>query len=179
MSFVPNFSITQSQGSPNLITIEDTSVGSDNQVELARVYFQKSNGGYLVPTGTSTNYVAIVDIDANGKFVTTEIDLLDRDYALNVRVEWLDGALNVLYSLSQVFLFKAYSENFDYGLVSSMASQPNLVDDQTFLNNKTKVRLLIDSAVQAIDYASDLNAAQFCLDELYDIITNQSFYFPN
>jgi len=178
MSFTPNFSITQSQSSPNLITIADTSVGSDSNVVIARVFFQKSDGTYLVPSGTTTNYVQI-SCNGSGKFATTIIDLLDRDYALSVKVDWLNNAHTVLYTLTQVFLFKAYSENFDYGLVSAMASQPNLATDATFLSNKRRVRLLIDSAEQAINYGTDINAAQFCLDDLYNIIQNQSFYFPN
>lgn len=178
MSFTPNFSIVQSQSSPNLITISDTSVGSDNTVVKARVYFQESNGTYLVPTGTSTNYVQIA-CNGSGKFATTIIDLLNRDYALSVQVDWLDNVNTVKYTLTQVFLFKAYSENFDYGLVSDMASAPYLATDAIFMSNKTKVRLLIDSAEQAINYGTDINAAQFCLDDLYNIISNQSFYFPN
>jgi hypothetical protein len=178
MSFTPNFSISQSQGSPNLITITDTSLGSDSSQEKAYVYFTKSNGQLLKAKNSNTLYVEI-PCDGSGKFITTTIDILDRDYALKVQVDWLDSADDVINTLTQVFLFTQYSENFDYGLVTSMASQPSLVDDKIFLQNKSKVRLLIDSANQAIIYANDLNAAQFCLDEVYNFITNQSFYFPN
>lgn len=178
MSFDPNFSVSQIQYSPKNIIITDTSVGSDGSLVIARVYFKKNNGTYIVPIGTTTDYVEII-CDVNGKFITTNLDILDRDYALNIKVEWLDDAGDVIYQLNKYYNFTAYSENFDYGLVSSMASQPNLVTDEIFLQNKTKVRLLIDSSNQAMIYANDINASQFCLDELYKIITNQSFYFPN
>jgi hypothetical protein len=178
MALTPNFTSIQSLSSPLVITLTDTSSGSDSSVSKARVYFIKSDGTYLKQDGQTRNYIELT-CNGSGIFPTTEISILDRDYALNVKVDWVNSGGSVLYTKTIAYAYTAYSETFDYGLVTSMASQPNLVDDQTFLSNKRKVRLLIDSANQAIDYGSDLTAAQFCLDDLYNIISNQSFYFPN
>jgi len=82
MPLVPNFSTSQSAGSPSVITITDTSTGSDVAVTQRRVYLLDWQGNYVVPSGTTTNYIQWPIAQA-----TINIDCLTQDMALEVTVE--------------------------------------------------------------------------------------------
>ena len=55
MPLVPNFTASQFSGTPSIITLTDTSTGSDVTIAKRRVYLLQSNGTFLVPTGTTTD----------------------------------------------------------------------------------------------------------------------------
>ena len=55
MALVPNFTITQSVGSPNNLVFTDSSTGSDGTITKRRIYIKKSDGTFLVLTGTTTD----------------------------------------------------------------------------------------------------------------------------
>src|SRR6478752_1919626 len=108
----PNFSATQAAGTPESISVTDTSVGSDVGLTSRRVYLEQSDGTYLVPSGTTTDYVlwdisdASIDID----------DILTQDTALSIRVDWMTGSV-VTYTKTIAYGFQAFGENFYYGLI--------------------------------------------------------------
>ena len=82
MALTPLFTSSQTVGLPNIITITDTSTGSDVLVTQRRVYLIKQDGTYLVPVGTTTDYIVWDYAD-----VSIDIDALDKDYCLNVKVD--------------------------------------------------------------------------------------------
>lgn len=87
-------------------------------------------------------------------------------------------AVEVLYESSQLFCFTLYGESFLYQLTESQAGNPNqFLQDTNWYGNKMKVRVLIDSANNAVQYALDISGAQNCLDIENYIRQNQSFYF--
>lgn len=88
-----NFTASNSVQSPSIITLIDTSTGSDANVFSRRVYISKPFGGYLVPSATLTNY--IVWAYANSSI---NINAINRDYSINILVEWLDIDDVVLYT---------------------------------------------------------------------------------
>jgi len=85
MPLTPSFSVSQQVGSPSDIVFNDTSTGSDSSLTERRVYLEKHDGQYLVPSGTTTDY--IVWPLATNPFTISGI--LDKDYALNVKVDWI------------------------------------------------------------------------------------------
>ena len=111
MSYAQNFSISQSGLSPNTITAQDTSTGSDAAIAIRRIYFQTPYGNYLVTSGTTTDYE--VWALAN---VTQSFAVLSQDQALSIRTDWLDVGGNVLYTLTQVYCLPQYNKNFFYFL---------------------------------------------------------------
>jgi hypothetical protein len=175
MPLVPNFSTSQTAGSPSVINIQDTSTGSDVAVTQRRVYLVDWQGNYVVPSGTTTNYIQW-DIAQS----TIAIDCLLQDMALEITVEWLDVTDVALYDKTELVGFTLYNETFFYSLTQAQAaaSTPTtILQDTTFLKNKSNLRLFIDSGDQAVVLGYDIVSAQQCYNLASNLVTNQDFYF--
>jgi len=108
---------------------------------------------------------------------TVDYDLLDKDYALKITVSWLDGDGATIYSTSGEYGLTSYNEDFDYDLTTILASNPLLINDNSFKENKTNLRLFIDSGDNAILRSSDIVSAQQCYTEATNIRLNSIYYF--
>jgi hypothetical protein len=159
MSLSPAFEISQTNGQSSIMTVTDTSTGSDGAINKRRVYAQKIDGTYLVEDGTTTDYELWDYSDG-----AIALDILDKDYALSVKVEWVNNANVVLYTLTQTFGLTLHNEAHDYGLTSLLSSNPYLLNEGNFFKNKSDLRVLIDSGNTALEY-NDRTAAQLCYDQ--------------
>lgn len=170
MALTPSFSASQILGAPSVIVLTDTSTGTDGTLTARRVFIQKTDGTYLVTEGTTTDYVewAIGD-------TTISIDVLDKDYALQITVQWLAGT-TVTYEETGLYLFYQYSEQFYYNLTQGQTSTPLIINDTSYYDNKMKLRCSIDEAVNATTY-NDIHAAQSALDRALELRLNQNLYF--
>lgn len=83
MPLTENFSTSQVIGLPQRIYFTDTSTGNDGSVGERRIFLQKEDGTYLTPDGSATDYI-LWPLATNPFYV----DILDKDYALNVTVVW-------------------------------------------------------------------------------------------
>jgi hypothetical protein len=176
MPLVPNFSTYQLGGSPSVIYVQDTSTGSDVAIASRRVYLTDYEGNYVVPDGTTTDYVVWTLAVGN----TIAIDCLTQDMALSITVEWLDAGGVVLYTKTVLSGFTAFNETFYYSLTQGQAaiSQPSFIlQDTTYFSNKMKLRVLLDSGNQAITLGYDITSAQLCYDLATVMVTNQNLYF--
>ena len=172
MALSPAFTIQGVLGFPSQIIVTDTSTGSDGSIAGRRVYLAKVDGTFLVPQGTTTQYIAWLIANAS-----ITINALDKDYALLVTVQWVDGSGNVLYSSVQLDGQTNYNETFAYQLTQMMAANPLLVNDNNFMPNVYLLRTLIDAGNQAIVFASDQQNAQLCYDQATNLRTSSQFYF--
>lgn len=172
MPLTPSFTASQNSGTPNIITLTDTSTGSDVTITKRRVFLLQSNGQYLVPTGTSTNY-----IDWNLADVSISLDVLTQDTALSVTVQWLTASNVVVTNKTTSFAFTAYNETFYYGLTEDQVANSSLAYSNDWYQNKMILRVELDSATQAISFASDIFSAQSALDRATYISTNSNFFF--
>lgn len=178
MAISPSFSVSQFSGTPNIITITDTSTGTDTAVTSRRIYLLQSNGTYLVPTGTQTQYIVWPITNTTTRApLTDSLDVLTQDTALSIRVDWLSIGDTVLYTASNTFAFTAYNETFYYGLTESQVANPNLSASTNWYQTKLNLRVEIDSAVQAIAFASDIVSSQEALNRATYISTNQAYFF--
>jgi hypothetical protein len=168
----PAFTVAQTVGNPSVLVITDTSTGSDGTITQRRVYLQKADGTYLVPDGTTTDYIewALADTEI-------EIDALDKDYGLSILVEWLNVSDVVVEDLEDEYALSLYNETFDYGLTQLLAVNPLLINDNNFWNNKSDLRTLIDSGNQAIAYGGDIFACQQCFDKATELRLDSEYYF--
>lgn len=91
MPLVPNFTGTQQIGLPSCVYLTDTSTGSDVAITQRRAYIQDVQGNYLVPSGTTTDYVVWSILDTS-----ISIDCLTQDTAPYVLVQWLNVSGTVL-----------------------------------------------------------------------------------
>jgi hypothetical protein len=174
MPLSPNFSTSQTSGAPESINFIDTSTGSDVAVVTRRIYMQKSDGTFLVETGTSTEYEVWSGFPGT---TTITLDVLEQAEGLTITVQWLDVSNAVLYDKALVYGFPLFLEEFDYGLTQLMAANPLLINDNNFFNNKSLLRTLLDSGNQAIEQASDTYNAQLCYDQGTELMTSSQYYF--
>lgn len=172
MPLSPNFTASQNSGTPNLIFLTDTSTGSDGTITKRRIYLLQSDGTYLVPAGTATNYIEWALVD-----VTTSLNVLIQDTALSITVEWLTASNVLVANKTTSFAFTAYNETFYYGLTESQVANANLTASTNWYQTKMILRVELDSAYQAISFASDIFSAQAALNRATFISTNQSYFF--
>ena len=172
MPFVPNFTASQYSGTPSVITLTDTSTGSDVTIVSRRVYLLQANGTFLVPAGNTTDYILWDLVDPS-----ISIDVLSQDSALSITVQWMSAGNTVVTSKTISFAFTAYNETFYYGLTESQVANSNLTASTNWYQTKLILRVEIDSADQAIIFASDIYSAQAALNRATFISTNQSFFF--
>lgn len=172
MPLTPNFTVTQIPGSPSVVSIADTSTGSDVSITQRRVYLAKYDGSFLVPSGTSTDYIQWVLADTS-----IDIDALNKDYALIITVEWLNVSNVVVVSKSSLYGLTGYGEDFDYSMTQMLAVNPNNVNDNNFFDNKLLLRNYLDSGDNAISRASDQYSAQLCYDKATDLRIDSPYFF--
>lgn len=175
MPLTPSFTANQIIGFPSQIVLVDTSSGSDVAITQKRVYLTTAAGTFLVPTGTTTEYIAWTL--ASG--LTKTIDALEKDRSLLIAVQWLSVSNVVLYTASQNLGFTLWNEESDYANTQSMAGNPKLINDNNYFANKSKMRECIDSGNQAISFAADLLSAQLCYDKATAIRLSSQYYFNN
>ena len=172
MPLTPNFTASQFSGTPSVITLNDTSTGSDVTIASRRVYLLQANGTFLVPAGTTTDYVVWDLVDTS-----IDLDVLSQDSALIITVQWMSGLNTVVTSKTISFAFTAYNETFYYGLTESQVANSNLSASTNWYQTKLILRVEIDSANQAITFASDIYSAQAALNRATYISTNQALFF--
>lgn len=172
MPLVPNFTASQYSGTPSVITLTDTSTGSDVTITSRRVYLLQANGTFLVPAGNTTDYIVWDLVDAS-----IALDVLSQDSALSITVQWMNAGNTVVTSKTISFAFTAYNETFYYGLTESQVANSNLSASTNWYQTKLILRVEIDSADQAITFASDIYSAQAALNRATYISTNQAYFF--
>lgn len=172
MSYVQNFSISQSGLSPDTITAENTSTGTDAAITSLRIYFQTPYGTYLVVSGTTTDYEAWALANASQSFA-----VLNQDWALSIRVDWLDVSDTVLYTLTQVFCFPQFNKNFFYYLQQQGSLTPSVIQDTNYFANMATYWMSITGAIQSVVIGADIASSQACLDRATNMMNNQNLYF--
>lgn len=172
MPYSASFSVSQVAGNLSLMRLTNTSTGSDGNIVARRVYVQLADGTYLKPAGTSTDYF-LWPLASD----TYDVDILSADYAPSIVVLYVDAGGSRLYTASETASFTGYSEQFYYTLTQGQAANPEELMDTTYYQNKMKLRVLIDSANQAISFAGDTSASQNCLNRATYMIENESLFF--
>jgi len=167
MPFSPNFTVAQTS-SPSQLILTDTSTGSDGAITDRKIL--QYNSANNLPFG-------VIDWPIADSSIT--ISPLTADIALNIQVNYNNNVGAVLYTKSQLFAAVQYAEQFYYGLTQQQAATTNLniLNDYPYFENKSKLRMLIDSAVQAIAVGSDIFSAQFCISIYQQMLNNPNLYF--
>lgn len=171
MALTVSISVAQNNGLPSTMVITDTSTGSDPSITIRRIYLSKSDGTYLVPEGTTTDYIEWPIAETS-----ITLDVLDRDLALEILVQWLAGAV-ITYSYENSYVFAAYTNTFLYNLSVDQSSNPAIINATDFFANKTKMYSYVKEAENAITIGEDITKAQFCMDKAYSMIFNEDKYF--
>jgi hypothetical protein len=170
MALTVSISISQNAGIPSQFIISDTSTGSDPGITERRVYLYNSANGTLVNDGTATPYTLWPIADA-----TITMDVLDRDMALTVIVQWVTGS-TVTYTYTNYYSFTAYTRTFLYNLSNTQSSNPAIINSTNYFGNKAIVWVCVSDSDNAVQYG-DIQSAQLALDLAYYYIINASKFF--
>lgn len=168
MPLVPNFSVSNNTPNTNAFVVTDLSTGSDGAIVDRKIFIYKIDN--TVFTG---NYIDF-PLSA-GSTITPSI--LDKDYAFNFLIQWVDSSGNVLYSKSLLVVFSGFLEWFYYSLTEKLSSQPDIANDTDFMQNYFILRNFIDSANQAISVGQSQFNAQAAIARGQYLQTNQNLFF--
>ena len=175
MPLTPNFTTSQQVGLPSNVIITDTSTGSDPAIVDRAVFLVDYQGNFVVPTGTTTNYVLWPLAQPS-----ISIDCLTQDTALAITVNWVDALGVTLYTKTVLAGFTLYNETFYYSLTQGQAVVGNpsyILQDSNYFQNKSKLRCLIDSGDQAVTLGYDITSAQECYDLATYMTASQNLFF--
>lgn len=177
MSFNGAASISQGVD-PTSFSLTDTSTGSDTNLTIRQIFLYLSDGSTLTPPGSSTPYI-LWPISAGIGDVINLTGILKRDYSINVTVLWVSSsplAPPSTYIFSTLKTFIGNISLFAYGLTQLQAGNPNLVNDNNYFPNKSKLRVLIEDAIDAATYKDQYNS-QLSLNAAYKMQVNAKYLF--
>jgi len=172
MPFSQNFTVAQTSANPAFVIITDTSTGNDANIDSRRIYITDCNGNYIVPTGTTTNYIEWDLLDN-----PISLDILTQDTAANVRVDWLDSTNTVLYTLNNNYCFSEYNKQFLYYLIQLQSLTYNVIQDNNYWGNVGTLWVNIIGAINSVEIGDDIFASQTCLNRATFMAQNQANYF--
>lgn len=173
MPYSPAFTVGQSLSNPGAVTLTNTSTGTDAAITQLRVYFTDEAGNYVVPSGTSTDYVAW-PLATNPLTINS---LLTVDLAVNILVQWLNVSNAVLYDEEDEFCLRAYNKQQFVYLIQQQALNPGVVQDTNYFSNLCQYWINIVGANTMVEDAADLSGSQNCLDRATEMLQNESKYF--
>lgn len=172
MPLSPAFTVSQSAASPNLVILEDTSTGSDGAITQRRIYIEDSTGAFIVPSGTTTDYIQWPLADN-----PISLNVLTQDTAANIKVQWLNVSNAVLYEDNEDFPITQYNQQFYFYLIQQLALRPATYQDTNYASNLALYWTYIIGAINAIDTGQSLAASQGLLDLATNMKNNQSLFF--
>ncbi len=174
MALTPNFDVSQLLGEPSVIYLEDTSTGSDVLIDSREVIITTADSQYLTAAGLSTTPTETAWSYATD---TTSIDCLSQDYALYVRVNWLNAAGATLYTKITLYGFYSYTNDFLLQLTKDQIPYPQILADTNYWGNKSKLHTLLKDAQNSVEIGGDIYTAQNCLNAANYMIQNSVDYF--
>jgi hypothetical protein len=172
MAFLQNFSVAQTPANPKYLILTDTSTGSDEFIVSRKIYIQDCFGNYIVPAGYGINYIEWA-LENN----PISIDLLTKDVAVNILVQWLDVNGAVLYELNNNYCLPEFNKQFLYYLVQLQSNNYNIIQDTRYWDNVATFWTNIVGAMNAVQNGNDIFASQESLDRASYMAENQFKFF--
>jgi len=174
MAIIPSFTAIQSSSVLSTLTVTDTSTGTDILITQRRVYLIQANGDFLVNSDAVNEQYFAWDYADTSIDIT---DILDVDYAIYVRVDWLNVSDTVLYTETVLNGYPGYEENFLYGLTGAQTSNPSLINNANYYLSKMTLRVQVDDATQAITQGGDIFSAQAAYNRGMYLVNNPQTFF--
>lgn len=167
--FNGNFSVSETSNLGTIV-LTDTSTGADPDLTGRTINIFRADG--TVFTDPIPWAIGDSSITLDGIF--------SKDIAVNIRVDWVSTAPDPdpsTYTKNTVYAYMDYSEYFLYYLTQLQLATPDIIQSDGYYANKTKVRCEIDNAQNAVDFATDIKAAQACIERAQYMIDNQNSFF--
>lgn len=173
MAFNPLISVTQSSETPSNITVIDVSTGTaDPAVTQRRLFIQTAQGTYLVPTGTSTDYISWALVN---EFIT--VNVLTEDTCVNIIVQWLNVSNVVLYEYENQYALAEYNKQFLVYLVSAQGLTPGVVQDSSYSGSMATFWVNIIAGINQVTFGDDIAGGQASFNRATEMRLNQAKFF--
>lgn len=172
MPIVPSIAVSQLAATPQNITINDDSTGSDILISVRRVYIQTAQATYLVESGTTTDY----EVWAYATDSIT-LDVLTEDQCVSITVQWLNSSNVVLYTYTNQYPLAEYNKQFLVALVAAQGLTPGIVQDTNYSGNIATFWTNIIAGINQVEFAADIAGGQNCFDRATYMRTNQQNFF--
>lgn len=173
MALTASFNSTESLSSPNLVTFNDTSTGTDLTITNRTITILLANGNYLTESGESSTPVSI-----NWSYLNASItvNILSSSTTATVTVVWLDGNTPV-YTVPQIQEWDLFDYLFAFGLLQSQSATPTIISDTNYYSNFFAFITNIWNSENAVTVGSDVYSSQSSLDVNLNMINNATKYF--
>ena len=165
---VPSFTVSNNDVTTSSFSVVDTSTGADAAIANRLIYISLSDGSLF--TGAPIQFPL-----SAGNSISPNI--LTSDFSFSMQIQWVDANGVVVEQISQIGVFTGFLEWFFYGLTQQIAAQSNIQNDSVFYDNWSKLRVLIDSASQAISIGGSIFNAQNMILMAQQLSTNPNLYF--
>lgn len=172
MPYLPSYSATQQFSSPSVVTLTDQSTGSDIAITERRVFVQDYAGTYLKEVAQSANY-KVWSIAA----ATVTLDVLQKDTAVRITVQYVDTNGNVLYTAIKYKCCDINSQTGKYAVLQKWVSDPSIINDPNYRSGIVALETYLVGAQGAITAGSNLVLSQQCLDGAKTMLDKQTLYF--
>lgn len=172
MAFVPSISVSQLAATPQNVTFTDNSTGADAAIVSRKLTIQTAASTYLVPSGTSTNYISWALANTS-----ITVDILTEDQCVNVLCEWLDINGATLYTYENQYPLAEYNKQFLVALVSAQGLTPGIVQDSNYSGNIAAFWSDVVAGINQVNFARDIAGGQNCFNRATNMRLNQNLYF--
>lgn len=180
MPFSQNFAVAQTPANPAFIILTDTSTPPNDyatyDIDIRRITITDAFGNFIVPTGTTTNYIEW-PLEDN----PISLQVLNQDTAVNIKVEWWGYNGNdefvALYELNNNYCFTEFNKQFLYYLIQLQSMTYNIIQDNNYWGNVGILWTNIIGAINCIEVANDIFASQACLNRATFMAQNQANFF--
>jgi hypothetical protein len=176
MPFSQNFTVAQTSANPAFIILTDTSTPPNDyatyDITTRRITITDAFGNFIVPTGTTTNYINWPLLDN-----PISLDVLTQDSAVNIKVQWLDEFDVELYELNNNYCFSEFNKQFLYYLIQLQSLTYSIIQDNNYWGNVGILWTNIIGAINSIEIGNDIFASQACLNRATFMAQNQANFF--
>jgi hypothetical protein len=167
----PSFTAAQSPLNPGTIILNNTATGSDVTVTEIRVFITDAGGNYIVPAGTTTNY--IVWALANPTLTLT--DIISEDMALSINCKWVNSGGTMVVEDTQQFCFVLFNKQFAYSLCQGLV--PPITLNTNYSLSLASLWTSIKGAINAVVENNDIRSSQNCLNQGTELRLKKNLFF--
>ena len=174
MPLTQNFTTSQTLGESSIITITDTSTGTDAAVVSRRVTLTDYHGTTYVEEGTTTTYEEWTNFPGT---TTIDLDVLLQDRALNVKVDWVNSGGTVLYTKTLLQDYTLYAKTYYLNSIKAQSANNKLKTHANFYMNLIKLLVSIKEADDSVTLLADITSSQAALNRAKEIVDNPSYLY--
>lgn len=167
MAFAADF-VASETSNVSQILLTDTSTGSDAGLTGRTISLFQTNGSLL--TGSTIPW-AIADN-------TITLDVLNKDYSLQILVSWATSAPigGSTYTKQKLFTSTGNLLAFNFYIIQQLTAQPDIVNNTDYMAALNRLEVEINNAQLAQTYGNQY-LAQAALDRGYYLEQYQNYFF--